>query len=73
VTLYNPRIQGDSLVGYYDNAQRERAAIAVSDITKVEARKIDKTRTAGAAIGSGLLITVALVFAALLALFGSMQ
>jgi len=73
VTLYNPRITGDSLIGYYDSAQRERAAIAVSDITKVEARKIDKTRTAGAAIGSGLLITVALVFAALLALFGSMQ
>lgn len=73
VTLYNPRIEGDSLIGYYDSAQRERAAIAVSDITNVEARKVDKTRTAGAAIGSGLLLTAAAVFLALVAALGALQ
>ena len=72
VTLYNPRITGDSLIGYYDSAQRERAAIAVSDITNVEARKVDKARTAGAAIGGGLLLAAVAAIVILAALFGQL-
>ncbi len=62
VTLYNPRVQGDSLIGYYDSDQRERVAMHIRDVVSVESRKVDAARTAGAALGTGALIgLVALV------------
>ena len=56
VTLYNPRVQGDSLVGFYDSNQRERVAMHVRDVVSVESRKIDAGRTA---VGTGKLIALA--------------
>ena len=72
VTLYGPRIQGDSLIGYFDRENRERAAIAVSDITNVEAQKVDKVRTTGAVVGGTLIGSVVLVTLGLLILLASM-
>lgn len=69
VTLYNPKVQGDSLIGYYDRNQRERVAMHVRDVVSVESRKIDAARTAGAALGIGALIALAWV-AVLIALLG---
>lgn len=65
VTLYNPRVQGDSLIGYYDRDQRERVAMHVRDVVSVESRKVDAARTAGAALGTGALIGLAAVLAVL--------
>lgn len=74
ITLYNPRIQGDSLIGYYDKENRERVAVSVSDITNVEAQKVDKLRTTGAVLGgTGILLgalAVLLLIAALSAVGG---
>ncbi len=61
VTLYNPRVQGDSLVGFYDSNQRERVAMHVRDVVSVESRKIDAGRTAGVALDAGKLIALAAV------------
>lgn len=60
LTLHNPRIQGDSLIGYYDPDNRERVAIPIADVTNVEAKKVDKLRTVGAVAG-GALAAVAVV------------
>ncbi len=65
VTLYNPRVLGDSLIGYYDSNQRERAAIHVRDVVSVESRKVDAARTAGAALGTVAFIGLAAVLAVL--------
>ena len=74
ITLYAPRIQGDSLIGYYDRESRERVAVAVSDITNVESQKVDKLRTTGAVVGgTGILLgalAVLLLIAALSAVGG---
>jgi hypothetical protein len=51
ITLHSPRIQGDSLIGYYDRDHRERTAIALSNITRIESQKVDKVRTGGAVVG----------------------
>lgn len=60
VTLYAPRIQHDSLIGYFDPDKRERVAIALADVTNVEAKKVDKLRTTGAVVG-GAVVTYAVV------------
>jgi hypothetical protein len=70
VTLYNPRVQGDSLIGYYDRNQRERVAMHVRDVVSVESRKTDTARTAGAALGTGALIALAAVVVAVALLAG---
>lgn len=70
ITLFNPRVQGDSLIGYYDRANLERVSIAVSDITNVESRKVDKLRTTGAVLGGAVVayfVVAALVVIAWLA------
>jgi hypothetical protein len=65
VTLYGPRIQGDSLIGYFDRDNRERLAIALTDVTNVETQKVDKLRTTGAVLG-GAVVTTAIVTLVLL-------
>ena len=62
--LYDPRVEGDSLIGYYDRGNRERLAIPVREVISLESREVDPYRTAGAAIGVGLLVA-AVAFASL--------
>jgi hypothetical protein len=64
LTLYNPKVQGDSLMGYYDRNQRTRVAMHVRDVINVESRKINAARTAGLALGTGAFI--ALVYLAVI-------
>ncbi|HEU4748932.1 MAG TPA: hypothetical protein VFS56_10555 [Gemmatimonadaceae bacterium] len=71
ITLYNPRVEGDSLIGYYDPAGRERVGVPIGDITNVEARKVDKLRTTGAAVGGTLVAAVVLTALALIAVLAS--
>jgi hypothetical protein len=73
ITLHNPRVQGDSLIGYYDAAHRERVAIAVSDITDVEAKKVDKLRTTGAVLGGAVVTYAVITVAVLIALLASLD
>jgi hypothetical protein len=61
VVLYSPRVQGDSLIGYYDRANRERVAIPVRDVLGIESREIDPYKTTGMAIGIGLVIAAVAV------------
>jgi hypothetical protein len=61
VRLYNPRVQGDSLIGYYDRANRERVAMPVRDVLGIESRGIDPYKTTGMAIGIGLIIAAVAV------------
>lgn len=58
VTLYGPRIQGDSLIGYFDRDSRKRVAIVMSDITDVETKHVDKLRTIGAVLGGAVMAFV---------------
>lgn len=73
ITLHNPRIQGDSLIGYYDAANRERVAVAINDITAVEAKKVDKLRTTGAVLGGAVATYAVLTVAVLIALLASLD
>jgi hypothetical protein len=66
VTLFNPRVQGDSLIGYYDRANRERVAMHIKEVVAVDTRQIDPARTAGAAIGGGLILGAIALLAALI-------
>ena len=68
VTVFNPRIQGDSLIGYYDKANRERVAMHVREVVAVETRAVDAKRTAGVAAGGGLLIGLVVAAAAAIAI-----
>jgi hypothetical protein len=56
IRLYNPRVEGDNLIGYHDRANRERLAIPLREVISLESREVDPYRTAGAAIGVGLLV-----------------
>jgi len=69
VTLYNPRVQGDSLIGFYDRNQRKRVAMHVRGVINVESRKTNVARTAGLALGIGALIALAYL-AVILVLLG---
>ena len=46
--------QGDSIVGYSDTPERQRIAIARSNVRQLEARKIEGDRTAALVVGIGL-------------------
>lgn len=72
VTLYNPRVQGDSLVGYYDSNQRERVSMHVRDVVSVESREVSKGRTMGVAIGSGVVIGLIVAAATVVAVFAAL-
>lgn len=61
VTLYSPRVQGDSLVGYFDAANNERTAMHLRDVVGIESKGVDAYRTVGATLGIGALIGVAVL------------
>ena len=71
VTLHNPRIQGDSLIGYYDRGNYERAAMHMRDVVSIESREVDPARTVGAALGVGALVGIGVVIALIALLAGS--
>ena len=71
VTLYGPRIQGDSLIGYFDRDNRERVAIALTDVTNVETQKVDKLRTTGAVLGGAVVTTAIVTVVALIAVLSA--
>lgn len=71
VVLHNPRIAGDSLIGYYDVANRERVAMHVRDVVSIESRGVDPLRTTGAALGVGAIIVAGGIVVLLLLLAGS--
>lgn len=73
VTLYAPRIQGDSLIGYFDRDNRERTAIPLVDITNVESRKVDKLRTTGAVLGGAAVTVGVITVLAVIALFAALD
>jgi hypothetical protein len=63
ITLYSPRVEGDSLIGYYDDRSHERVAIHERDVVGIETRKVDPYRTAGLALGVGALVALGAVLA----------
>ena len=65
VTLHNARVEGDSLIGYYDDRDRDRVAIHERDVVSIESRNVDPYRTAGVALGIGALIALGAVLAVL--------
>lgn len=73
ITLYGPRMQGDSLIGYFDRDNRERVAIAVSDITNVETQQVDKLRTTGAVLGGAVMTYVVVGLVLIAVAFGALQ
>jgi hypothetical protein len=72
IRLYNPRVAGDSLIGFYDRANRERVTIPVGEVIGIESREIDPYKTTGAAIGIGLVVAAA-AFAAIAILISSID
>lgn len=71
VTLHNPRVQADSLVGYYDAANNERVAMHMRDVVSIESRGVDAERTAGAVLGVGALLAIGVVLGLLLLVSGT--
>ena len=61
VVLHNARIAGDSLIGYYDVANRERVAMHIRDVISIESRGVDPLRTTGAALGVGAILAIGVV------------
>ena len=65
--IYDPLVQGDSLVGYLDPAtasmgNRQRVALALGDVRQITAMKVSKGKTTGLAVGgAGVLTLVVLV------------
>lgn len=62
-TLIEARVQGDSLVGRYAGrvpaGYSPRVALALADVRRVEARRVDLARTAGAVVGSAVVVALA--------------
>jgi hypothetical protein len=64
VVLLAPRVERDSVVGT-DALARARRAVALADVGRVEAWRVD-AGTSLAGVAAGLLITAAAVYAALI-------
>jgi len=73
VTLYGPRIQGDSLIAYFDRDSRERVAIALTDVVNVESKSVDKLKTTGAVLGGAVATTAVVTVVLFLALLASLN
>ncbi|MBC7790019.1 MAG: hypothetical protein H7Z74_08735 [Anaerolineae bacterium] len=65
--MYNPRLQVDSLIGYYDRANRDRLAIPVRNVQSVEFQQLHKLRTTGFVVAS----VVAVYFVVMSLIWGS--
>ena len=69
--MRNPRIHGDSVVGY-DEITKTRIAIPMSLVSKVEVRSLDGRGTAGATAATIVTIGVAFFLVAALAVSSSL-
>ncbi|MFL5527757.1 MAG: hypothetical protein ACJ791_00195 [Gemmatimonadaceae bacterium] len=61
LVLHSPRVAADSLIGYYDEANRKRVAIHVREVISIESRSVDPYRTTGVILGVGALLAIGAV------------
>ncbi len=60
VTLHNPAVDGDSLIGYRESNQRGRMPTHVRDVVDVRLRQINRPVTTALAFGTAAIVGVAL-------------
>lgn len=66
-----PMVVGDSIVGIASSEPPQRAAVAIADVQRIDAKRVSATKTGGLAVGTVLIVSVVAVAAALAALLGS--
>ncbi|HYH82585.1 MAG TPA: hypothetical protein VEX86_22530 [Longimicrobium sp.] len=69
IVMSNPQVVGDSIVGMAGDPP-VRAAVASSDVQRIDARRVSATKTGGLAIGTVAIISVVAIAAAVAALLG---
>lgn len=62
MTLYSPRVDGDSLVGRVESNEPQRVAMHVRDIVSVKSGKVNRMRTAGLVLGTGAVLGLAYAY-----------
>jgi hypothetical protein len=70
LVLHHPQVVGDSIVGDAGDPSR-RAAVALADVERIDARKVSAARTGGLSLGIIVVGSVLLIGAATVALLSS--
>lgn len=72
LVLHEPSVQADSLVGFAGDASpRTRVAVPLSDVQRIDGRKVSVVRTAGTTLAVLAVGTVVLIGVTLAAFLGS--
>jgi hypothetical protein len=66
VTIYQPTVRGDSLLGWLENpvpdaSSTQRAAVSLADVRAISVRRFDRTGTAVLLLGSVMVVAVYLL------------
>lgn len=66
VTIYQPRVRGDSLLGWLENpvpdaSSARRAAVSLADVREISVRRFDGTGTTVLLLGGAMVVAVYLL------------